>query len=132
MGLTAGGQFDVYLFDVGEVDHVNIPGYLLNSRFNKYIMQEKFVKVVFDHYCDWQGDPPVYRIYVNDELFVERRYRWTQDLYLEETLQINAPPGDYMIRLIPLADFGVLHTTRNLRIEYGPAHVEDDNLIRIW
>jgi hypothetical protein len=122
----------MYLFDGGKVDHVNIQEYLLHYRYNKYIMSEKFIKVAFDHYCDWQGDPPAYRIYVNDELFVERLYRWNNDYCIEEMLQISAPPGDYLIQLVPLADFGVLHTTANLRVEYGPAHVENDNLIRIW
>ena len=52
-------------------------------------MTKKFVRVVSDVYCTWEGLAPTYRVYVNDELFTERTWIWTQD-YLEEMLQIQA------------------------------------------
>lgn len=92
-------------------------------------MDQRFVRVLADIHCDWEGLNPTYRVYVNDELFAERTYIWT-DCYLEENLQIEAQPGRYSLRweLVPphLASMRV----ENLRIEYGPATVEN-NILRI-
>lgn len=90
-------------------------------------METKFVKAVFDIDCEWAGLPPTYRVYVNDELFTERTWIWT-DSYLEEILQIQAPPGNYVIRheLVPphLAHL----TVSNFRIEYGPGEINGNTL----
>lgn len=94
-------------------------------------MSKKFVRVLADVYCDWEGLNPVYRLYVNDELFTERTWRWT-DAYLEEVLQIEADPGTYALRweLVPphLAQLSVT----NFRVEFGPAQVENNQSIRIY
>ena len=65
-------------------------------------MEKKFVRVLADVNCEWEGLSPIYRVYVNDELFAERIWTWT-DQYLEENLQIEAPVGDYLLRweLVP-------------------------------
>jgi hypothetical protein len=93
-------------------------------------MNKKFVQVLADVHCKWEGLDPIYRVYVNDELFVERTWRWP-GAYLEEMLQIEAKPGDYEIRyeLVPphLARLKV----KNLRVEQGPATVETPTLVRI-
>jgi hypothetical protein len=90
-------------------------------------MDKKFVRVVANVDCEWEGWNPVYRVYVNDELFAERTWRWT-DCYLEENLQINAEPGEYQLRweLVPphLAKLSVT----DLRIEYGPGLIQDQKL----
>ena len=94
-------------------------------------MTKKFVRVLADIYCDWEGLDPSYRVYVNDELFTERTWRWT-DSYLEEMLQIEAEPGKYHLRweLVPphLATLKV----RNVRVDYGPANVKNNELLRIY
>jgi hypothetical protein len=93
-------------------------------------MDNKFVRVLCDIHCDWEGLPPVYRVYVNDELFAERTWIWN-DVYLEELLQISAPPGKYQIRheLVPphLAQL----TVENIRVELGDADIKGENLLRI-
>lgn len=93
-------------------------------------MNAEFVRAVFDLDCDWEGLPPVYRIYVNDELFAEREWRWT-DCYLEEILQIQAAPGRYTVRLEPVGpQIARFHTT-NHRVEHGPAVWQDSNILEI-
>lgn len=93
-------------------------------------MTKQFVRVLCDVHCDWEGLPPTYRVYVNDELFSERTWIW-QNEYLEELLQIEAGPGDYKIKheLVPpcLASIKV----KNTRVEYGPAYIVDGDLLRI-
>ena len=92
-------------------------------------MEPKFVRVLADVDCEWEGLNPIYRMYVNDELFAERTWNWP-DCYLEEMLQIEAVPGDYELRweLVPphLAQI----TVKNIRVDYGPAIIQD-NILRI-
>ena len=92
-------------------------------------MIKQFVRVLADVDCEWEGLAPTYRVYVNDELFAERTWQWT-DCYLEENLQINAEPGEYHIRfeLVPphLAHLQI----DNVRVDYGPGTVEN-NVLRI-
>jgi hypothetical protein len=93
-------------------------------------MNRYFVQVLADVDCEWEGLNPIYRVYVNDELFAERTWRWT-DAYLEEILQIEAKPGEYRLRweLVPpcLAQL----TVRNVRVEQGSASVVNNELLRI-
>ena len=58
----------------------------------------KYVQVAIDIDCVWQGLPPAYRLYVNDELFSERTWIWT-DYYINEIIQVSGPPGTYTVRL---------------------------------
>jgi hypothetical protein len=92
-------------------------------------MTKQFVRVLCDVDCEWESFNPIYRTYVNDELFAERAWRWT-DCYLEEMLQIEAEPGEYTIRfeLVPphLAQLSIT----NMRVDYGPASIKD-NVLRI-
>ena len=90
-------------------------------------MTKEFVRVLADVDCEWEGLNPIYRLYVNDELFTERTWRWTNS-YLEEMLQIEAVPGEYTLRweLVPpcLARLKI----SNVRVDYGPATVENNRL----
>jgi hypothetical protein len=90
-------------------------------------MTRHFVKVLFDVHCDWTGSAPDYRVYVNDELFTERTFNFT-DAYLQEMLQIEAPEGNYRIHceLVPpaLAKLRV----ENMHVDYGPGTVKGDVL----
>lgn len=84
-------------------------------------MNQEFVIVKCDVYCDWEDKPPKYRVFVNEELFGERTYIW-QHQYLEEIIQIFAPPGNYDIKyqLVPPSR-GELKI-KNIRIVDGPAN----------
>lgn len=96
----------------------------------KYHMSQHFVSVLADVHCEWEGLNPIYRVYVNDELFAERTWRWT-DCYLEEILQIEAPAGEYRLRweLVPpcLAQL----TVRNVRVDQGPGTIKNNELLSI-
>ena len=93
-------------------------------------MTKQFVRVLADVDCEWQGLSPSYRVFVNDELFTERTWIWT-DTYLEEMLQIEAEPGQYQLRweLVPpnLAQI----TVQNVRVDFGPGEVFDNKTLRI-
>lgn len=95
-------------------------------------MSKNFVRVLCDIHCNWEGLPPNYRVFVNDELFTERTWIWEDDtVYLEEMLQIEAEPGEYQIRheLVPphLAQLRV----KNMRVDFGPGTINEQGQLRI-
>jgi hypothetical protein len=92
-------------------------------------MTKQFIRVLCDIDCEWESFQPIYRTYVNDELFAERQWRWT-DSYLEELLQIEAEPGEYTIRHELVPPHLATLTVSNMRVEHGPATVEN-NILRI-
>jgi hypothetical protein len=94
-------------------------------------MNKKFVRVLADIHCDWEGLDPAYRVYVNEELFAERTWRWT-DAYLEEMLQIEAQPGKYHLRWELVAPHLAQLTVENVRVDFGPGLVENNELLRIY
>jgi hypothetical protein len=90
---------------------------------------KQFVRVLCDVNCAWSGTPPVYRVYVDDELFAERTWVWT-DVQLEEMLQIEAEPGEYTIGYELATTTDAVLTATNLRVDFGPGNI-NDNLLRI-
>lgn len=94
-------------------------------------MEQKFIIATFDIYCDWSGEPPIYRVYVNDELFSERAYIW-QDSYLTETLQISAEPGKYPVRVEYLNDDNCNFKIQNRNVSFGPGAWLDNNTIEVY
>jgi hypothetical protein len=97
---------------------------------DKYPVDEKFVRILCDVHCAWKDRPPVYRAYVNNELFTERTWIW-RDQYLEEAFQIQAPPGKYMIRYELLDPQSAEIRTTNWRVDWGPARVIQGSEIEI-
>jgi hypothetical protein len=93
-------------------------------------MDKKFVRVLADVHCDWEGLDPTYRVFVNDELFAERTYIWT-DSYLEENLQIEAEPGKYHLRWELVAPHLATLRVENVRVGYGPGSIKNNELLRI-
>ncbi len=93
-------------------------------------MQTEFVIVACDVHCKWTGEYPRYRCYVNDELFAERTWIW-RDVYLEEDLQIQAPPGDYTVRYELIDDANAKLKIRNTRIKLGPARIDPRGVVQI-
>ena len=94
---------------------------------------KQFVRVLCDVSCDWTGTPPVYRVYVDDELFAERTWIW-RDVYLEEMLQINAVPGRYTIRYELVDGYNNAGLKiRNMRVNHGPARILDkQGTLEVW
>lgn len=92
-------------------------------------MKKHFVLVSFDIECVWNEITPVYQVFVNDELFSEREWRW-HDHYLTEILQILAVAGTYQITVQPAGNKNFTLAVKNHRVEVGPARwTEDHQLI---
>jgi len=92
-------------------------------------MDKKFVRVLADVHCEWEGLDPIYRLYVNDELFAERTWTWAS-AYLEENLQIEAEPGEYTIRYELVQPHLAELKVENIRVDFGPGVIEN-NVLRI-
>ena len=92
-------------------------------------MNKTFVRVSFDIETEVAGFPPRYRVYINDELFTERPYYAESHEYYEETLQVEAQPGEYTVRFEPLN--GAQFRVGPLRVLYGPGAATEKNKFRI-
>jgi hypothetical protein len=93
-------------------------------------MTKQFVRILSNIDCEWEGLSPIYRLYVNDELFSERTWIWT-DSTLEENLQIEAEPGVYTLRYDLLSPNLAQLKVGSLSVDYGPAEAIDDTHFRI-
>ena len=101
------------------------------SSHAKYSVNTKFIKILFDIHCKHKGENlPAYRVYVNDELFTERTWIWHEH-YLEEMLQIDAPPGRYQVRVEAVRPVGGKFKCYNQRVEIGDAQWVDATTLEI-
>jgi hypothetical protein len=94
-------------------------------------MTKRYVRVVADLHCSWEGLPPTYRVFVNDELFSERTWIWTNN-YLEENLQISAEPGEYKIRFELVPPYLAQLWAKDLRVSVGTASITNNETLRIY
>ena len=93
-------------------------------------MTKQFVRILSNIDCEWEGLSPIYRLYVNNELFSERTWIWT-DSKLEENLQIEAEPGDYTLRYELLTPNLASLKIGNLTVAHGSAEIIDNTHFRI-
>jgi hypothetical protein len=92
---------------------------------------KKSVIVICDVHCEWTGNSPVYRLYVDNELFAERLFRW-EGFYLEEVIPVAADSGSYTIRYELLPHENARLDVRNPRIQTTNCNATMDNMtIRI-
>lgn len=64
-------------------------------------MQDIIIEV--DVLCDWQSEPPSYRLYIDNELFTERDYIWRNpNQWVREILVAELAPGTHTIKVEPV------------------------------
>lgn len=87
--------------------------------FAKYRMQTQTVIVNCDIDMTYTGEPPVYRLYVGNELFTERTWIWSTH-FLREQIVVEAPYGLYPIRyeVLPHPDAEI--TVNKAEVVQGP------------
>jgi len=96
-------------------------------------MEEKFIRILFDLKVERLNnqEKPGYRLYINDELFTERNWRWPQTCIVEELLQIKAVPGKYKVKIKKSYPTKVRFNISNMRVDLGDARIIEDNTIEI-
>lgn len=84
--------------------------------------------------CDVELEPitpfPRYRVYVDDELFAERRWIW-QDQYLEENIWFRAQPGRYTVRVELVGTDQAWLRVNNYQVRQGPAEINQAGQMEI-
>lgn len=90
------------------------------------------VLIAVDVYCRPLTDQtPIYRLYVNDELFAERSWIW-KNIYLEENIALNVSPGDYVIKFEVIPPESAVLKSKNYRVLESQGGVKLlKNLVRI-
>lgn len=87
-----------------------------------------FIHVTVDVHCSRNNER--YRAFINGELFTERTWLW-EDKKIEETFQIEADAGEYILEYKLIGNTDATITTSNPRITLGNA-VINDSLITIF
>lgn len=91
----------------------------------------KHVRLSADIRCSGNVEQrPAYRLYVNNELFTERTWRWDVNTFVNESLVIVGTPGVYELR-VDCTHANNEFKLRNLRVEEGPGHVLDSRRVEI-
>lgn len=88
-----------------------------------------FVSVACDLYFRPEPLPSWYRLYVNDELFVERTPLIGPDQIIRETITLSAPAGRYL--LWARGNDQAKISIRNIEILQGTASIEAKGYIVI-
>ena len=98
---------------------------------NSFMKAQKLtVHVECDVVCDWNGKAPIYRAWVNDELFAERTWDW-RDVMLQECFQIRAPAGKYIIWYQLVHPQQAVLTVNNWRVILGPGRIDNKGNLEI-
>ena len=93
-------------------------------------MTTQYIRVLCDVHCKCLEQSPRYRVYVNDELFTERTWIW-EGVYLEESLQIEAPPGKYPIRIELVNPDSAILKVKNMRVDHGNAAIHKGGILEV-
>jgi hypothetical protein len=57
-------------------------------------------KLELDVYCTWHESPPIYRLFVDDELFAERTFHWQSvSHYIHENMLCLLESGVHILKL---------------------------------
>lgn len=93
-------------------------------------MQTKAVIVTCDVGMTWTGANPVYRLWVNDELFTERTWIWDRE-YLRESITIEGPFTAYSIRYELLPHDNAQIRVSNPQVVSGPGRFRKNLVLEI-
>ena len=60
-------------------------------------------KIIVEVYCnDLTNDECRYRLFCNNDLITERKWRWASSTFIEEEIWVNLPSGNNTIKLEPI------------------------------
>ncbi len=73
----------------------------INLIFDIYGYVPKWINGTFDRYQNILRDSR-YRIYVNNDLIVERNWVWDNNIFLRENIYINSAVSEHTLKLEPV------------------------------
>lgn len=80
---------------------------------------------------DTADQQPRYRVWVRDEMFTERQWRWTNNECLEEQIGVRGDPGQYPVRIEMVPGWPGDVAVTNWRVVEGPGRVDDQGCLEI-
>lgn len=84
------------------------------------------IEFIVEIHCLYIEDNSRYRIYANNDLLVERTWRWGTNIYIEENIWLNLNLGiDHIIRIEPLSTHKKLppFIFKNFKIMHRPINI---------
>ena len=94
-------------------------------------METQFLQVACKVHINWSGlRAPSYRLYVNNELFTERTWKW-RNVALDELIQLEVPAGKYKIIYELLDKKDAVMTVENMRVIQGPGRIKNENILKV-
>ena len=84
------------------------------------------VSITVDVMCNWDIEPPQYRLYVDDDLLTERTYIWrNNEQYVRERIIVNLSPGIHSLR-VETSNKGCKFYCMNFKIDNNRAYFVDN------
>ena len=75
------------------------------------------VHVTFELWCEWSGEPPSYRVYINNDLMTERTYTFDNSQeYLEERVPLLTKSGAHFLKIDNLNSDNATFTIKNFKV----------------
>ncbi len=75
-----------------------------------------------DVWCRYNGEAPIYRVYVDDQLLTERDFIWESSRhYISEHIEVLLDPGWHTITIENCSGPAVEFFTRNIVVNVKPA-----------
>lgn len=75
-----------------------------------------------DVWCKYNGAPPTYRVYVDDELMTERTFVWNStNNYIREHIEVLVDRGVHELRIENCGGNHVEFITNNIMVNGKPA-----------
>jgi len=72
--------------------------------------------ITVDVYCHWSEKPPVYRVYVDNDLLTEREFIWPgSEIFLRENILVNLEPGTHCVKIEKISTHGTI-TAKNVQV----------------
>ena len=80
--------------------------------------------ITVDVYAHWSITPPVYRVFVDNELLTERDFIWPGDeIFIKENIIVDLNPGEHQVRVEKVSGFGNIET-KNVTLDGVPSAAE--------
>lgn len=85
-----------------------------------------------DVLCNWSDDPPVYRLFVNNDLLTERTFIWPgYRNFIRENIVVDVDPGVHTVRIENISQNGAFILERlNLEGRIGAEHPNHHDPLR--
>lgn len=77
----------------------------------------KTVSISVDVWCEYTGDSPVYRVYIDGDMLTERTFIWnTAAQYIREHIEVNLSSGVHWLTIENCSPGNATFRTENMQV----------------